>query len=152
MTMTDYTANEVLAAIADAFPSEERLYEEFYDEIQNQENVDYKALAKRYLEQEEYLSPEDLIDWSELAYDCTPGNYSYKDRFVNIRGDNVQIKCVQQLGGMDEGTTADVTFQVGDQFFTKRGWYQSHYGYEYDGEFEETVRKEVIAYNYERKN
>jgi hypothetical protein len=54
---------------------------------------------------------------------------------------------------MDEGTTADVTFNVGTQYFTKRGWYASHYGYEYDGAFEETTPKErPVEYDYVRKN
>lgn len=142
--MTDYTADEVLSALAATFPSDDRLYEEIGWELYENTN-DRAEHIKQYLEGE-YAEPEDLLDWSELAYDLR----SSKDS-ISLRGEPVEITCVQQLGGMDKGTNANVTFKVGDQFFTKEGWYQSHYGYEYDGDFYESFPTEKITYTYRRK-
>lgn len=158
--MSDYTTQEVLDALATKFISDERLYEEigwdYYEQRSETPGYTKSDHVKLYFEENEYAEPEYLLDWSELAYDLREGSYWLKQdgntNTVVLRGEEVPVVCVQQLGGMDEGTTADVTFKVGEQYFTKRGWYQSHYGYEYDGDFEETVPVQKLEYDYVRKS
>jgi hypothetical protein len=147
--MTDFTPAQVEAAFAANFPSDDILYDNIDDGWEKYENkdADHAAHLAEYLS-DEYNELADLLDWSELAYQL-----NNKTVTIEIDGKQAAVTCVQQLGGMDEGTTADVTFNVGTQYFTKRGWYASHYGYEYDGAFEETIPKErPVEYDYVRKN
>ena len=144
--MTFFTAAQVLKALSEKFPSEDRLYEEIGWEFYDDPNGNKAEHIKQFLEINEYSSLEDLLDWSELGYEL---KNSIEQLIVD--GEPTTVTCVQQLGGMDKGTTADVTFKVGDQFFTKEGWYQSHYGYEYDGDFYESFPTEVVTYKYDRK-
>jgi hypothetical protein len=146
--MTDFTPAQVEEAFAANFPSDDRLYDEIGWDNYERKDVDHAAHVQEYLDQDEYNELADLLDWSELAYEL-----NNKTVTIEIDGKQAAVTCVQQLGGMDEGTTADVTFNVGTQYFTKRGWYASHYGYEYDGAFEETIPKErPVEYDYVRKN
>lgn len=146
--MTNFTAEQVLKALSEKFPSDEILYEEigwkFYDDEDSQGTKSQHI--KKFLEENEYSTLEDLLDWSELGYELK----GTTEQLV-INGESVNVTCVQQLGGMDKGTKANITFKVGDQFFTKEGWYQSHYGYEYDGDFYESSPTEVVTYKYSRK-
>lgn len=141
-----FTSEQVEEAFALAFPSDDLLYDEIGWEKYEEEPRDKDAHLREYLE-DEYAAITDLLDWSETAYDL-------KDKTVNIiiNGQEVPVTCVEKLGGMDEGTNANVTFRVGEQYFTKVGWYQSHYGYEYDGDFIEVEPRTKTVTYYERKS
>lgn len=67
---------------------------------------------------------------------------------ITIDGEQYVLKVVNTTGGMDNGSHASVTFQVGEQYFRKEGYYASHYGYDWDGDFKEVrpVEKTVIVY------
>ena len=56
---------------------------------------------------------------------------------LNIDDHQEIIKVVDETGGMDAGSDASVVIRVGDQLFRKQGYYQSHYGYDWDGDFSE---------------
>lgn len=67
-----------------------------------------------------------------------------------IRG--VTIKCLEDFGGMDMGSERYVVFsmtdETGTRYFRKDGFYQSHYGTDWDGEFREVrpVEKTITVY------
>jgi hypothetical protein len=139
-----FTAAEVEEAIAETFPSDDRLYDEIGWDAYEQKDKKAEHLQE-YLA-EDFNSITDLLDWSELAYDLG------KPQPITIAGIQTEIQCVEQLGGMDKGTNANVTFKVGNQYFTKEGWYQSHYGHEYDGDFYEAEPVEKVVVEYQKKH
>lgn len=67
---------------------------------------------------------------------------------VVIDGELLEATSVDSTGGMDEGSNASSTWQIGEQYFRKSGYYQSHYGYDWDGELEEVhpVQKVVTVF------
>lgn len=119
--MTNFTAAEVLDAL------ENNLLTPVYD----------RTTWKKTGEWEE--APELLEEdgWTELA-----GNR------VVLNGVTYDIEEVDSTGGMDEGSNATVTLKIGDQYFRKSGYYASHYGYDWDGDFEEVhpVQKSITVY------
>lgn len=66
-----------------------------------------------------------------------------------FEGETVEVKLVHETGGMDVGSNASMTFKIGDQFFTKQGYYASHYGYDWDGDFFESKPVERVITEYE---
>ena len=69
---------------------------------------------------------------------------------LDIDGEKVDYTVVNETGGMDKGSNASVTIKIGDQYFTKEGDYQSHYGYEWDGECYESLPSEVLIIEFRR--
>lgn len=67
-----------------------------------------------------------------------------------LRGVPTEVSIAEQTGGMDEGSNASITFQIGSQYFRKDGYYASHYGYEWDGAFYEVKPKTVTVTQFER--
>lgn len=67
-----------------------------------------------------------------------------------LRGVPTEVSIAEQTGGMDEGSNASITFQIGSQYFRKDGYYASHYGYEWDGAFYEVRPKRVTVTQFER--
>jgi len=67
---------------------------------------------------------------------------------ITLRGVEYEVKEVDRTGGMDEGSGLSSTIQVGSQFFRKSGYYASHYGSDWDGDFREVrpVTKTVTVY------
>lgn len=78
-------------------------------------------------------------DWNDLNIPITE---------VVFEGETVDVKLVHETGGMDKGSNASMTFKIGDQFFTKEGYYASHYGYEWDGTFFESKPIERVITEY----
>jgi len=95
------------------------------------------------------------VSWSDTyTYEATPANGSGWDE-INGEDFNVVIDGVLHeainvgtTGGMDEGSNATSTWQIGMQYFRKSGYYASHYGYDWDGELEEVrpVKKVVTVF------
>lgn len=96
-------------------------------------------------------------DWGDLEFgEYIPGpngTYGHHEPFkVTLDGETFELKVVDETGGMDEGSHASVTIQIGDQFFRKDGYYASHYGYDWDGAFYEVAPRQVTVTRYERIN
>lgn len=89
------------------------------------------------------LAIEQLIESDDWYYG--------EDAYLTIKGEPVPAKCVETTGGMDEGSSASATYQIGDQFFTKEGYYASHYGYDWDGSFYESTPTPVTTTVYKRR-
>lgn len=68
---------------------------------------------------------------------------------INIGGVDYQPVTLAITGGMDKGSDASVVFQVGDKIFKKTGFYQSHYGYDWDGDLTEVRPVEKVVTFYE---
>lgn len=89
--------------------------------------------------------------WGELKSDLcdyATGRYIYS---LILRGEEVEIKGEAAFGGRDQGSEAWVVFRVGDQLFRKQGYYASHYGFDWDGTFEEVVATPKTITVYEPK-
>ena len=69
---------------------------------------------------------------------------------LDIDGEKVDYTVVNETGGMDKGSNASVTIKIGDQYFTKEGDYQSHYGYEWDGDCYESLPTEIPIIEFRR--
>lgn len=69
-------------------------------------------------------------------------------RTVTVNGETYEVKVVEDFGGMDQGSTRYVVFEVDGRLFRKDGFYASHYGTDWDGDFREVrkVVKEVAFY------
>lgn len=84
---------------------------------------------------------EDTEDYDDFWYD--PSDYT-----LVLRGESIVPKKIDSTGGMDEGSAASTTFKVGSQYYRKGGFYRSHYGYDWDGDFTEVVavEKTIVVY------
>lgn len=76
------------------------------------------------------------------------GEVNGEDFNLVVDGELLEAKNVGTTGGMDEGSNATSTWQIGNQYFRKSGYYASHYGYDWDGELEEVrpVQKVVTVF------
>lgn len=67
---------------------------------------------------------------------------------ITLRGETVEVHPVASYGG--EGMGNDIWFvvRIGDQLFEKDGYYASHYGTDWDGDFYEVkpAQKTVTIY------
>lgn len=68
-----------------------------------------------------------------------------------MRGEEVRLKGEENYGGLDLGSEAWMVIRIGDQLFRKEGYYASHYGYDWDGTFEEVEAKPKTITVYEPK-
>lgn len=133
-TDTKYTAQEVL----DAFEAHEEQHDGDYGEVW-------------------YEGPTTLVylkDASgEYIYDepTASGYRTIKTEAVEFQIDGVpvEVKVLATTGGEEQGSHASILFQVGSQFFRKHGYYASHYGYDWDGIFEEVIPVEKTVTVYE---
>lgn len=103
------------------------------------------------------IDDEDGELWGELGYDLNrTTRYNVTTQTQEpvepkvVRG--VTLKCVEDFGGMDMGSERYVVFsmtdETGTRYFRKDGFYQSHYGTDWDGEFREVkpVEKTITVY------
>lgn len=67
---------------------------------------------------------------------------------LSLRGETIPVEWVAEAGGMDKGSYAMHVFKVGDQLFRKEGFYQSHYGYDWDGDLTEVEAYEKTVTDY----
>jgi hypothetical protein len=67
--------------------------------------------------------------WDELNY--------YIDSPLVVDGDEYPFEVVEQDGSGSWGYETSTVFKVGDQLFRKTGYYQSHYGNDWDGPLRE---------------
>jgi hypothetical protein len=116
--------------------------------------------VKFYLNNPEYLdadidaSEDEIRKYLVAAYEEDKGTEPDWNEFngrateVVFEGETVDVKLVHETGGMDKGSNASMTFKIGDQFFTKEGYYASHYGYEWDGPFFESKPVERVITEY----
>lgn len=83
------------------------------------------------------IEPE---SWNELSYEET----GYKLAIL-LRDEAVLVEIVAKHEGGEYGYATFIVFKVGTQYFRKEGFYQSHYGNDWDGSFEEVqpVLKQV---------
>lgn len=70
------------------------------------------------------------------------------DGVVTLNGVEYEWTSVADIGGMDQGSYAAVIFKVGDRLFRKEGYYASHYGTDWDGNFEEVEVYEKTVKDY----
>lgn len=82
--------------------------------------------------------------WSEIAYGDGPET-------LTLRGEEVPLVHVTQVGGQGEGENIWCVFQLGDQLFRKEGYYASHYGSDWDGDLYECEVVERTVKFYDRK-
>lgn len=67
---------------------------------------------------------------------------------ITVDGETYEVEVLEEGGGMDEGSSAYIIFKFGDQYFSKSGYYQSHYGYDWDGDFIEVEPYEMTVTDY----
>ena len=82
-------------------------------------------------------------DWNEVDYQ------DEKYNVLILRGEKVPFEVTESdTGGEGHGEYVFIVIKVGDQLFRKEGYYASHYGTDWDGDFEEveTYEKTVTAY------
>jgi len=95
------------------------------------------------LEYGDYYVPGCVISWGELGWEADKGRAK-----VTLDGVEFPIKVVKETGGMDEGSYASYVFEIAGRFFRKEGYYQSHQGYDWDGDFEEVEPFELRVTDY----
>lgn len=61
-------------------------------------------------------------------------------RIVGVDG---LVYCVESYGGEGQGDERWLVLKVGDRHFRKNGWYASHYGSSWEGDFEEVNSRPV---------
>ena len=105
-------------------------------------DVDIKEISEKYKipNQNTYSGFDypNVEGWGEM----------YDNGFIIVDGEPVNYEVVDTTGGMDKGSHASVTFKIGDQYFRKEGFYASHYGTDWDGDFDEVrpVTVEKVEY------
>lgn len=67
-----------------------------------------------------------------------------KDFEVTIPGVDGAFEHEKQFGGEGLGDAAWFVLKIGDRYFRKDGWHQSHHGTEYDGDFTEVKSVQVL--------
>lgn len=69
---------------------------------------------------------------------------------LRLRGKDVEVKRIADFGGGEgQGEQTWVVIQVGSQLFRKDGFYQSHYGTDWDGDFREVKEQQKTVTVYE---
>lgn len=76
------------------------------------------------------------------------GSLGYSNVKLTINGEEYTTTPIRSEGGEDEGSHAEVVFEVGGRLFRKSGYYASHYGYDWDGEFDEVEAYEKTVTDY----
>lgn len=71
---------------------------------------------------------------------------------VEINGVGYPVEVVEtDPGGEGHGESVYVIVKVGDQTFKKEGYYASHYGTDWDGDFFEVESREITVTKFVRK-
>lgn len=105
--------------------------DEVEDAVENSDSVD------------EYGDPR--ISWENLSYGDVP-----EGAVLNLRGEEVPVTRVDGKPGAEGGgEEIYVVIRVGSQLFKKEGWYQSHYGEDWDGDLREVHAVERLVTFYE---
>lgn len=95
---------------------------------------------------EDALKDGEELDWYNLAWE------DYDQETLNIEGEEVKFSLVESdPGGEGHGEYVFLVIKVGDQLFRKEGFYASHHGTDWDGDFSEVEPKEVTVTKYVRK-
>lgn len=92
---------------------------------------------------------EELDEWFEGWGEIKYANLGSVVMHIDIAGDtNVPVTKVASFGGEGQGDSLWVVVQVGTQLFRKSGYYASHYGSDWDGDFTEVraSQKTVTVY------
>lgn len=76
------------------------------------------------------------------------GEMGWGDTELTIRGETVTAKAVEYKGGEDQGSYTCVVFEVDGRLFRKEGYYASHYGTDWDGDFSEVEVFEKTVKDY----
>jgi hypothetical protein len=90
---------------------------------------------------------DDFDGWGEIKWTNT-GDVALT---VTLNGESVDVTKVADYGGEGQGDEIWVVVQVGDQLFRKDGYYASHYGSDWDGDFDEVFAHEKTITVYETK-
>lgn len=89
---------------------------------------------------------EDPDGWPSDIWDAI--NIGDVPETLELRGEQVPVKLVVTSGGEGEGDEAYIVLDVGGRLFRKDGYYASHDGYYWDGDFREVheVTRPVTFY------
>lgn len=90
-------------------------------------------LLLEYPQELAWLRFSDWDDFGELG----------RDQFVRIQGVDGPIYLAESYGGEGMGDMRWIVLKVGDRHFRKDGYYESHYGSSWGGDFEEVVSRPV---------
>lgn len=95
---------------------------------------------------EDALKDVEELDWYNLAWE------DYDQETLNIEGEEVKFSLVESdPGGEGHGEYVFLVIKVGDQLFRKEGFYASHHGTDWDGDFSEVEPKGVTVTKYVKK-
>jgi hypothetical protein len=79
--------------------------------------------------------------------------YDFEDKgsknILTLRGEEIEVETIaDDCGGEGHGENVWLVIKVGDQLFEKTGYYASHYGTDWDGDFTEVhpVEKTITVY------
>jgi hypothetical protein len=99
-------------------------------------------------EVEQAIEGHDYFDgWGEIKW-SNEGDVALE---IPLNGETVPVTKVASFGGEGQGDEIWVVVQVGTQLFRKDGYYASHYGSDWDGDFEEVAAREKVVTVYEAK-
>lgn len=76
------------------------------------------------------------------------GEMGWGDNDLTIRGKTYTAKAVEYKGGEGQGEYTAVIFEVDGRLFRKEGYYASHYGTDWDGDFSEVEVYEKTVKDY----
>lgn len=82
---------------------------------------------------------EDGDGWHDFT-EYVPGadlGSRWRPLTITIDGTDYTVTEIERTGGEGEGSRASVLIGIGSQFFRKSGYYASHYGTDWDGDFTE---------------
>lgn len=86
-----------------------------------------------------------LESWDELDWILRDGTRET----LTVNGEKYDLELVEaDTGGEGHGEYVFVVVKVGDQLFRKEGYYASHYGTDWDGDFEEVEAYEKTVTDY----
>lgn len=100
---------------------------------------------EQFLSFSSYMEEKYGDGWSSVD---SWSSFGYSNGKVTIDGDEYEWEYVENIGGEGEGEYRAVVFRVGDQLFRKEGYYQSHYGSDWDGNLEEVEAFEKTVTDY----
>ncbi len=86
-----------------------------------------------------------------IGEDSYWSEYGWGDNEVTIGGVTYVTKAVERIGGGEgSGEYAAVIFSVDGRLFRKEGYYMSHHGTDWDGDFNEVEVYEKTVTDYRR--
>lgn len=87
----------------------------------------------------------DVLEWRELEDKGA-------ENTIILRGESIKVETVaDDRGGEGHGEDIWFVIRVGDQLFEKTGYYMSHEGSDWDGDFTEVHPVEKLVTVYEAK-